>query len=369
MAGYAVLAAAVLGVGLWWPERNESVSWHYFNTAAQSLFSNNGMHLFARHPELQFGPVATVAAEIGRLVGGTHTADLVAWLIAAAMIPMLMVVERVAVGFGAQPRRVRVTVLLGGLLLVWPWGELAFGTTHLDDAIALCATVLAMWAVVRRRPMVAAVLLAVAVDAKPWALAFVPLLVVFAGRERRAAFGTYIGLVLAAWLPFLLVDPKTFNAAKFTIANAAGSSLRWLGIRSASTPRWDRAAQIGFGGGVAGLAVLRRQWPSVLLAGVAVRMLLDPSTRLYYSAGLVLGAVVFDAAVAQWRVPWTAVITLTLTVIPGRYVNQVPASVQGGARFVGTVVPLLFVVWFARRSIATAPSEAVAEVPHAVLVG
>jgi hypothetical protein len=355
-ATYAALAAVLVGVGLWWPEQHESISWHYFNSAARSLFSVDGFHTFARHPDLQFGPVATVAAEVSRTFGGNHTADLVSWLIAAEMVPLLMIVAHIAIGYGAPRRQVRTTVFVGGLLLIVPWGELAFGTTHLDDAIALGATVVAMWAVMRQRPIAAAILLATAVDAKPWALAFAPLLLVFARRERRCALGAYLGLVSAVWLPFLVVDAKTFDAAKFTISNAAGSSLRWLGVRAATTPRWDRAAQIGIGGGIACVAALRRQWPSVMLAGMSVRILLDPGTHLYYSAGLVLGAVIFDAAVARWRLPWTAVIVLTLTVIPGRYISRVPPSIQGGARFVGTAVPLFFVLWFAgKRTIYREP--------------
>jgi hypothetical protein len=350
-AAYGVIAAVLIGVGIGWPERQRSVSWRYFNEAAKLLFSRDGLHLFATHPDLQFGPVAALVGKLAILAIPNGTATFMAWVIAATMIPLLYLAERVAIGFGAPAERVRVTVFVGGLLLVLPWAELAFATTHLDDALALITTVVAMWAVERRRPVLAAVMLAIAVDSKPWALAFLPLLLVFVGRDRFRAFGIYVVLLLAGWLPFVIADPKTLNASKFTIANSAASSLRWLGVSNPRTPSWDRAAQIIVGGGAALGATLRRQWPSVMLAAISVRILIDPSTRLYYSAGLVLGAVIFDAAVARWRVPWASVITFAFTVIPGFYESQIPASVRGGARLIGTVIPLVFVAWFAWQGV------------------
>src|SRR3954447_6258955 len=48
-------------------------SWFYFDRAARGLFGHDGFHVFARHPELQFGPAAIAVSEVFRLVGGGHT--------------------------------------------------------------------------------------------------------------------------------------------------------------------------------------------------------------------------------------------------------------------------------------------------------
>src|SRR5690349_12251418 len=52
-------------------------SWFYFDRAARSFFGHDGFHVFARHPELQFGPAAIAATELVRIVGRSHTVLLV----------------------------------------------------------------------------------------------------------------------------------------------------------------------------------------------------------------------------------------------------------------------------------------------------
>lgn len=348
-APYAAIAAAILVLGLAWPERNEAVSWHYFNLSAHVLFSGDGLHLFARHPQLQFGPLAAVASEPVRLIGGHDAGDVAGWLLAAALLPLLWVVEHMAVRAGAPPTRARTTVFIGGLLVLVPWSMLAFGTGHIDDALALGASVVALWAILEDHPVGAAILLALAVDAKPWALAFVPLLLVFSGRARRLAVGTYAGLLLIAWLPFLLADPNTLDASRFTIHNSTASALRWLGVRSPRTPSWDRSAQVLLGGAAAAAVVLRRMWPAALLAAISVRILLDPGTRLYYAAGLLLAALVFDVMIVGRRIPWTTVVTFVLVVVPSLLAATLDPAVRGAARALGTLIPLALIAWYAWR--------------------
>ena len=57
------------------------------------------------------------------------------------------------------------------------------------------------------------------------------------------------------------------------------------------------------GTAVAVLAVARGRWASVLLVVIALRMLLDPATKTYYEAGLMVGTAVFDLALAVSAFP------------------------------------------------------------------
>jgi hypothetical protein len=289
-------------------------------------------------------------------VGGPNQRSLAALALTALLIPALVLVERSAVRFGADPRRTRRIVFVGGLLVIPGWNEIAVRTGHIDDALALAAMLIACWAVAEERPMVAAVGLALAVDAKPWALAFLPLLLVFHGRERRNAALACSALVFAAWAPFIIADPHTLHAARFTIPNDPASALRWLGVRNLRTPTWDRPAQFAIGGVLAARAVWRRQWPSVLLGAMAVRLLLDPANHHYYSAGLLLGAVLFDAAVARWPIPWTTIATFALTVVPWLAPTVLTPRQTGAALAIGTLLPIGLVLAFAARRPPSRPT-------------
>ena len=85
-------------------------------------------------------------------------------------------------------------------------------------------------------PFWAAVLLALAVDAKPWAVGFVLLLFLVRRGRRLTAFATWSAVVGIAWLPFVIADPGSVVAAGFRIDNAAGSALRAIGVSDAMTP-------------------------------------------------------------------------------------------------------------------------------------
>jgi hypothetical protein len=104
-----------------------------------------------------------------------------------------------------------------------------------------------MHAIARCRTIPAALLLAASADAKPWALAFIPLLLVLPRDRWQRAVPVWLAAVAAAWLPFVLADPQTLHAGGFAIPNVASSSLRALGVTAASTPSWDRPVQLLLG--------------------------------------------------------------------------------------------------------------------------
>lgn len=186
---------------------------------------------------------------------------------------------------------------------------------HLDDALALVLLVAAMLAVTRQRPVMAALLLAASADAKPWAVAFVPLLLALPRDRWARALGAWAAGLAVAWLPFLLADPGTVHAGRFAIPNDASSSLRALGITAPGTPMWDRPVQVLLGVALAVVAVRRGRWLAVPAVVLSVRMLLDPATYPYYGAGLVLATVLVDLGVRRTRWPW-----LSIGVVAGTYV-------------------------------------------------
>ena len=278
------------------------VSWHFFTTGAGLLSSHDpgaGLHLYATHPQLQIGPLTFLAA--------TPLNGLPAWLsgaVASAVIAatgpaMLMSLSRLPqLTITNRQRGLAAAVLLP------VWAELAVHYTHLDDALALVLLMAAMHALARCRPIPAALLLAASADAKPWALAFVPLLLVLPRDRWWRAVMVWMAAMAAAWLPFVLADPLTLQAGRFSIPNDASSSLRALGITATSTPAWDRPLQLLLGVALGTLAVRRGRWLVVPAVVLSVRMLLDPGAYSYYTSGLLLATVVVDVVWRRTRWPW-----------------------------------------------------------------
>ncbi len=199
-------------------------------------------------------------------------------------------------------------LLCTGLLVLPVWCQVATHFTHLDDALAIAFTCVAALAVAQERPLCAALALSAATDSKPWALGFTVLLLALPTSQRWrslavAALGAAFG-----WLPFVLADPRTLALGRFSIHNVDNSALRALGAQAASTPAWDRPAQLALGVMVALICVRRGRWAAAPLAVVAARLLLDPQTYPYYSSGLLMCAALLDMLSPKRRMPvWTAV--------------------------------------------------------------
>ena len=93
--------------------------------------------------------------------------------------------------------------------------------------------------------------------------------------------------------------------------------------------------------------VRRGQWPAVMLAALSVRLLLDPATHHYYSAGLLFAALAFDVLVARARVPVMTIAMAIGTVLPWFHVVGMSASMQGAVRAIATLGALAAVCWHA----------------------
>jgi len=239
-----------------------AVSWHSFVHGTRLLLSPAAAHLYALHSALQIGPVAYLA-DAPVVFGLPAGAGRIAAMAAMSLLGLLLVDQLRRLAAPAD-RRARRRFLIAGLALLLVWEQLAITYVHPDDALALVLAVIALRLVRAERPVAAAVLLALAADSKPWALAFVAILALARSR-RRLALAAWAGVVAAAWLPFYLLDPRSTAATTFRIRNVATSSLRVLGVHAAATPSWDRPVQIGLGAALALVAVRRGRWPAVIL--------------------------------------------------------------------------------------------------------
>jgi hypothetical protein len=287
-------------------------SWHFFAEGGRLLFSGGaagGLHVYATHPVLQMGPLALAVSAVLNMLG-TGTGRVVALVaMSATGLPLLAAVWRLV---PAPERLRRGRLLTGGLVFLPVWTELTTHFGHLDDVLALSLSVAAVHAVSRRHPVWAGLALAAAADAKPWAAAFVVLLLALPRRDRWPALGAFVTGVAVAWLPFVAADPHTLMAARFVIPNDYSSALRVIGVNSAGTPWWDRSAQLALGLAGGYLAVRRGRWPAVILIVLAVRILLDPGVYAYYTSGVLLGTLMVDLLISRWRLPWTTAVAAAL---------------------------------------------------------
>ncbi len=331
-----------------WDARGGGYSWHYFQDGAWLLthpgVPGAGLHLYATHPQLQIGPLALLVAIPGQWLP-TEIARLLAEAgLAVLGLAMLRTLERTRAHLTGRP--VPMSLLLGvGAVAVPVWGQVATHYTHLDDALAMAFAVVALRALVARRPLLLALALAAAADAKPWALGFAVLLVALpAGQRRRAALVTATA-VAAVWLPFMIADPQTLLIGRFTIDTAADSALRALGVTDPATPPWDRPAQVIVGAVIGLLGVRRGGWPLVPLAVVAARMLLDPQTYPYYSSGLLIAAAAADLLHPRRALPlWTFALAAWVS-LDAVTSSALPPAVHSVARAVVCLTTLLAIGW------------------------
>ncbi len=117
-------------------------------------------------------------------------------------------------------------------------------------------------------------------------------------------------VVAAAWLPFVLGAGGTAGALAPPVRVSDTSVLWWLGAHDAGVvPAWVRPVQLGGGTLLALVAVLRGRWAGALLAGLALRFLLDPQHLAYYAAAAVLVALVADLATRRSWLPVRTLVT------------------------------------------------------------
>ena len=307
LAGWAVLWCVLVSA-------HGGYSWFYFDHGSVLLFGGHprgltaagGLHLYRNYPQYQIGPLTFLVAALIQPFG-VVAAQL---LMVSVGVAIVVAAERLV----AAPASVRTGVrLLGAELLFVPlWAELAVHYAHLDDVLVLALSVAAVTALAAGGS-VGSVRCSGRRSARN------------RGRRRSCRccgsfrpgtagprWGWAVAVPVLAWLPFLLADPGTLLAtSKFTICNAKDSGLRALGVTDARTPSWCRPAQLALGLGVGAWSIRLGRWPNVLLAGVAARLLLDPGTYDYYTASVMVAALLADVMLRRGSWPTTSLVAFT----------------------------------------------------------
>ncbi|WP_316959675.1 hypothetical protein [Streptomyces sp. TRM68367] len=335
-------------------ERHGAVSWHYLATGQELLFGHipgGGLALYANHPELQIGPVSFLVAAVFAPFPTGLGENLAEAFMSGLGLYMLVLVGRSAAdhyaGTGMNHRRLQQRVLTAGAAFIPMWVEVSVRFAHLDDVLALFFTTLAVRALVRGNATAVGVCMALAVDSKPWAVGFLPLVMVLPRPAALRACGWVVGLVAAAWLPFYLTHGDTLAAAHFTIPNQPASSLRWFGVNDPTTPWWDRPVQMALGAGLGALAVRRHRWPAVVLLAADARILLDPSVYTYYNASVLLGTLLWDVIGQRRLVPWVSWIALVS--LYGSALLVPSDAARGLIRLAFGVGSAAYVLWWPQR--------------------
>ena len=300
----AIAAWTVLWAwGQWSPS---AIGWHFFAGGADSLLHGSHLHLYADDPELQIGPLTfVVTVPLTWLPAATGRA--VAQIAMVAVGPLLVLWLAPVVA----PSRRLSRVLLAALVVVPAWAVLGVRWAHLDDVLAMLFAVAAIRAVLARRAVWGGLALGAAVASKPWAVGFLPLILVL-DRGRRAALTAAVGATFAFWAPFLVADGATLRALRPTVPVSADSGLHLFGYRGQFAPGWVRTAEMLAGPALALAAVARRRWAGLFLLVFAARLAIDPQDLPYYVGSAVLAAVVFDLLATRRLVPWTALVTLVV---------------------------------------------------------
>lgn len=343
------LIALTIWTAVWFVimARGGGIAWHFFEEGTRLLFSGPygryyhkpaGLHLYANYAWLQIGPLAFGVAEVIRHLGPDQGLVAGQVIMTGMGLAALQVIKQITLWIRPELARQRVlqwTFLCGGAVFMVAWVQLAVGYGHLDDALALLLAVLALMAAVKGHPVLTGLAVGLATDAKPWALIFLPVLLLSGGlRSRRSpgraarpvrghlaawarAAGCAAAVIAAGWLPFFLADPGTVAAMHYAIKNLPDSALRALGVIAARTPSWDRSAQVIAGCVLGGLAVWRGRWPAVILLAVGARIALDPAAHGYYTAGVLAGALIWDMLGARRPFPiWTVLSFCALNIVP-----------------------------------------------------
>ena len=310
----------------WWTWRmwpDAGVSWHFSVEGARLLMHGSGLNLFADAPWLQTGPLSLVlAAMLSPLPANVGKS--VALLAMAAAGPMLMATLASLVAPARRNRR----VFIAAIVLIPAWTVLSVRWGHLDDVLAMVFAIVALRAVSAKRPVMAGAALALAIAAKPWAIGFLPLLLVLPWGRLRAAAVAAAGIALA-WAPFVLANSRTLSALHPPVGLAPASGLHTLGVRGVLVPSWGRTAQLLLAPAAATVAALMTGLPGVLLVAVAVRLALDPKDNAYYIGSAALAAVVFDLLGTSLTIPWTTLATVVLFWQPfAKGFTDIPHAVQ-----------------------------------------
>jgi hypothetical protein len=362
-AAHAAIRARYLILTLWavpwavpvFPRGTIDSDWWVFEFGARALagtdmsrvhITGGALHLYEWMPRLQIGPPALLVAVpldwlppvAGRILAAT--AMVLAGLAALALL------ERIGALAGVPKPRRQLFTLTGGLLFVPAWTVLAAAYMHLDDVMVLLLALVAVHEVLRGCWWTTALALGVATATKPWAVVFFALVLLLPRAKWAHVVLLAMAVAAAFWLPFIVAAPDTVQElGSVGTATTHDSTLNLLGF--SFSPTGARFVQLGAMVVVAWLVVRAGRWPGLLFAVVAVRMITDWQTWLYYSTGLVLGALMWDVLRGRSRIPWLTIGAAALMLVESRIsqaATAVPLHSGQHALAIARIVLLLPVV-------------------------
>lgn len=320
--------------------------WATFVDANKHLWGDYGLELYVNIPLVQTGPIHLV------VVGWLEALGPVGLPLGVASAAFVSVIGTSMLR--PDPAVHHAKFVVGGVIFAL-WVPFLKQYGHVDDAWVLALAVVALVLVQRDRRLAAAVVLGLAVAVKPWIVFMLPITVRRDEVRSRRVLRPLVGVAVAAvfWGPFFLASTRTFAALRPTVALTPDSILTMLGFHDADIGTWLRMAQLGLAMVVVAVAVWHGRPAAALLGGVAVRLMFDPATWNYYTAGLVLGALVWDVAVSSSRVPWATMAATVL--VPPMWLLPWP-TVSAWMRAVACLAAVAVVIMPPRRPVAV-PSE------------
>lgn len=272
--------------------RRPTSDWTDAARAGRYLLAGH-LDVFAAVPSVQMGPISL--ALVGLVPGLAYMA------LVCALLPVLLYLLSLPYPPSRSTYR---RLLIGGLILAWPWA--AYGVQgHGDDAIVMLGVVLMVTAAELEREVGVVGGFLVAIAAKPTAILFLPL--TFRHARRAGVLATLGAGVI--WAPFVLADVSGFLAAGSGQGDLWPNSLIDFlgGDPHTGFPSWVRPVQLVGGLGLCWL-LARRSGPAAAVAGVlAFRVMLEPGTWNYYSTAVIAAGLMLDLD-RHYRIPWVTIL-------------------------------------------------------------
>jgi hypothetical protein len=280
------------------------------------VFSTPALHVYADNPQLQFGPLPLLLLAPFQSLSPHSVAIGFGMAMVAAGVASMAALESAArrlLPTSTQPTLSLVAFLLGiELVPVWSF-EVGYWH-HLDDVLTVLLVSGAAALIAREGPWWACgLLLGTAAATRPWGIICVPLLLALPRAQRAGtALVTFVAAV-AWWLPFVMAAPATVTSMlDFQPVAGAGSVPHLLGLEG-NAAGWLQPLQIIAGMTAVAVMVRRGGWESAMLAGMAVRTLLEPTAYSFYLFGPVMAALLVDLSrIDRTRIPRWTISTLAL---------------------------------------------------------
>lgn len=287
-------AAVFWGYAIWLQGGGPGGDWYNLTRSSQEFTSSAGLHLYAQHPQLTFGPLALLVVIPLRYLGPHHGWQVTSALLFGAGVVCLRLLDAAADRAGPWTRdRRRQALVVGGLLVLISWIGPAGAWGHADDVFALVAVAVAVWAAAQDRWLLTGVMIGIGAGFKPWAIFAIALAMHGDARRWRGPAVAVLVSVLP-WLPFEIADHHTLDVTHVRLQVFAASGLRVLGVPVASHPSWTHSVQLAVAVAAGVVVVARRRWALVPLVAFIARIELDPATWSYYGTGVILGALAAD---------------------------------------------------------------------------